>query len=452
MFQNVSKRAWLQVALAVSVVLATVSAAVMAYGTDSYWARFSHGMGLILFSHRMHWVLAAVAIVFSLLTMGMIIASQRRVWWLLVLLPTFLLFIHRFINNPSREFKVLENPTAVKPFEATTIKDEDWVVGVQFGNASYAYPYAVLYHAPVIIQENRDQRLILMWSVYANYASAYKIDRDVHRSELAVASMPANSLLLYNGRGGQFVSAVSGLTPEGEKPRGFHNRVSTYRMPWKNWRTLHPETYVVPPTESSPTGPLLPNQPMAIDYVKESVVNSTPLPENIKNKGDETNAAIASAKSGPAKIAYVPTTKPIAIDLETLGKDPANYTSPSSLYLLVYRDPKTGLLKAYDRRLKDQNHTFRKKNDAKRPTVFMEDQETLTVWSAEGKAVDGKLKGEQLRSIAIEENLYWNVMKQWMPELEWGSFKKIQSKPVAKTPPAKAPPGSADPKKKKPKA
>src|SRR5947209_175601 len=71
----------------VLIVLATVAAAVLAYGTDPTWAQFSHGIDVILWSRRLQWPLIVVALLLCLALLALVIAAKRRAWWLVALLP-----------------------------------------------------------------------------------------------------------------------------------------------------------------------------------------------------------------------------------------------------------------------------------------------------------------------------------------------------------------------------
>src|SRR5689334_10069709 len=239
MFPTVSKPVWSKAILVSSVLLATASAAMLAYGTDPYWAQFRRGLGLILFTHRMQWVLATVSLLLCLVVVALIVAGRRRAWWLIALGPVLALFVHRFVASPMRQYAVVEDPPAVKPDAAAGfLQDGDYVVGVQFGDAAYAYPYAALFSTPVVLQSNHEQRFVLLWSAFANRALAFKVDREIKASELSIVSMPVNALLLYNGRNGQFINGVTGDTTRSEKPAGLHAAVATQKLPWSQWRRL----------------------------------------------------------------------------------------------------------------------------------------------------------------------------------------------------------------------
>lgn len=387
----VPNRATFQSALVVCVLLATASAAMLAYGTDPYWAQFKPGLGLIVLTHRLQWILATLSLLLCLVVVGLIVGGRSRVWWLIALGPVLALFVHRFASSPMREFSIVENPALVKADAAASIRDTDYVVGAQFGDTAYAFAYEALYYAPVILQSTHEQRFILIWSAAANRAMAFKVDREIKRGELQIVGMPANSLLLYNGRLGQFIHGLTGETTEGARPAGFHGAVPTQKLTWQQWKKLHPATLVMQGRERGPSFAMLPNQPMP---------------------GPPTTQPLSS-------IILFPTTRPIAIPAHAVGTQPAN-VSAGETQLLLFRDSETGMLRAFDRRVQeDLFPQFRRKSDPRRPAVMMEDQDSGSEWSADGKALEGPLKGEQLRPVGVEDALYWAVMRHWYPGLQW---------------------------------
>ena len=392
MFPPLSKRACFQLVLVLSALLATASAALLAYGEDPYWAQFDRGLGFICFTHRLQGVLATLSVLMCLTVVALIVGGRRRVWWLIVLGPVQALFVHRLLSNPMRDYAIVENPACVKAEAAAGIRDSDAVVGVQFGDVAYAYPYESLFTTPVILQSIHEQRFILIWSAFANRAMAFKVDHEIKLGELQLVSMPANALLLYNGRVGQFINGLTGETTKHEKPAGFHGAVQTRKLNWQQWRKLHPGTFVLQPSQRGPTAALTPSYPL--------------------------HRSAATQPTG-TQVIFAPTTRPVAIPIESVGLEPANI-SAGQMQLLMFRDQETGLLKAFERRVnEDLFPIFRRKTDPKRPAVAMEDQDSGTEWSADGKGIEGPFKGEQLKPFAVEDAVNWSVMKDWYPDLQW---------------------------------
>ena len=98
---------------------------------------------------------------------------------------------------------------------------------------------------------------MLIWSAYANRAVAMSIGHDLKARDLEIVGSPANSLLLYNGRLGQFINGVTGRTPDGKKPSGAVEYLPVWKMTWRQWLEGHPQTKVL----SSPAG-VSPNAPL----------------------------------------------------------------------------------------------------------------------------------------------------------------------------------------------
>jgi hypothetical protein len=306
---------------------ATLAAAVMAYGTHAAWAQFSYGFEFILVARRLQWPLGALSIVLCLAVLGLVIAGRRRAWWLIGLAPVLALFIHRFASDSSNRFHVVEDPPFVSAQEAAKfVGDADWVVGLRFGDHDYAYPYAALFETPVVIHAEHDRRLAVMWSAYANRALAVEIGRDLRGADLDVVSMPANALLLYNRRIGQFINGLTGLTPAGGTPDGVRSAVPLVKTTWKAWRDARPATKVLalagPGHATAPRAPIRPTLPMP------------------------------KRPAGPdleARVVLVGVKEPAAFLAEAVTAEPLNLTADGAP-ALVFRNPGDGTVRAFDRR------------------------------------------------------------------------------------------------------
>src|SRR5688572_1248919 len=192
----------------------------MAYGTDPRWVEQSWGLGLIVLSRRLQWPLVAVSLLLCLGLVGLVISGKRRAWWLIALAPVLALFVHRFVTAPTNRYTILDEPAFVAAAEAKHVRDEDYVVGVVFNEQPYAYPYAALWGAPVIVQSDRERRMLLIWSAYANAATPMEVTRELKARDLDIVCDPADTLLLYNGRTGQFIVGLTGQTHHHQKPLG----------------------------------------------------------------------------------------------------------------------------------------------------------------------------------------------------------------------------------------
>lgn len=379
----------------VLILLAIGSAGAMAYGTHADLAQYDFGVSVIMLSRRLQWPLVALALILCITLIALVISGKRRAWWLLGLAPVLALFAHRFTAGPSAAFAVYEDPVFVAASEASSfLNPDDYVVGLQFQDDWYAYPYATLFHYPVVAQADHDRRMLLMWSPFANRACAVRITRDLRGRDLDIVSMPARALLLYNRRIGQFVNGLTGRATDGSLPSGFQAPLPTTKTTWQMWRSAHPETRVlVAPgggVAGGPTSPFLP---------------STKLP------------LTPSAVAPDTPVVLVATTQPVALLPDELNANPINLTAGDTP-VFVFRDP-GGVPRAFDRHVDvDLMPRFRTARGEGRKGAAFIDNYTETAWSVDGVALDGDLKGRRLTRVPIEEELLWGVLKYWYPELE----------------------------------
>ena len=90
--------------------------------------------------------------------MALAISGRRRAWWLIGLAPVLALFAHRFALGPAAGRISIAGKT-LRSFPPTRqrISDDDWVVGLAFGDDHFAYPYATLFSTPVVIQADHEK-------------------------------------------------------------------------------------------------------------------------------------------------------------------------------------------------------------------------------------------------------------------------------------------------------
>jgi hypothetical protein len=387
------------------ITLATVLAAVVAYGTHPGWAQYPHGLGVILFCRQAQWPALFLSVVATLSVVAMVAAGKRRAWWLIGLAPVLALFLHRFATDPTGGMASIEDPAFVPAARASFVNDEDYVVGLTFGDKAYAYPYAGLYSTPVVIHAQHDHRILVIWSPTANRALATTLKRSLRARDLDIVSTPANALLLYDTGRGQFINGLTGLTTRGEKPPAFAAPIPTAKMPWRQWRALHADTVVMVPTGAlaarAPRQPLLP---------------SCPMPWK------------AGQEAAQQPVVVVGTASPVALASSELHGAPVNVTADGGP-VVAFRDPSSQLVRAYARKLDDLAPRFKPCRDPARVTkgAVLIDVDTDSGWNADGVAVDAKkqFRNRKLPPVVAEDGLYWGVMKYWYPKLELAAVEQL---------------------------
>jgi hypothetical protein len=374
-------------------VLAVGGATVVAFGTHPALAKYPQGLDRITLARRIQWPMTAACLFACVALIGLVVSGKRRAWWLLCLIPVLFLFYQRFSGDPVRKMVILDAPAFVTPDKASYLKSDSQVIGLTFEGQPYAYPCGALALAPVVAHTDADKRLLLMYSPYAGRAQAFVVDHSVKPRELDIVSMPANALLLYNSRIGQFINGFTGATLTGDRPEGFQAAVETRKTSWREWRTLYPETKVLAAPMVSASDRInarFPSRPVELE-----------LPAD-------------------ARVSILATQHPVAMQQGRfqLAGEPLN-TTAGGTNLLLFRDRATNKLKAFDRAVRgDLFPKFTRKSLNRRPEVAFADADTGSLWTADGKCVDGFAKGEQLKPIAVEDDVLYATMKSFVPALE----------------------------------
>jgi len=375
------------------IALATGAATIIAYGTHPGLASSpTRGLEYIMLARRLDWPLIVFSLALCMALLGLVISGRRRAWWLIGLAPVLALFVQRFA--PSRgldRLYILENPVFVDASQAR-LPDDAWIVGVVFEDQAYALPYAMLYSSPVVFITDYDKRMMLLWSGPANRAVAYTVTRDLKPRDLEIVSAPLDTLLLLNRRLGQFIVALTGMTVDGQKPVGLGQPLPTVKTTWSIWRRAQPATRLLHAYQHR-DAPAAPLKPRAVRGMIDGLPSHTP-------------------------VAVVATSPPLAIapDSVTAGK-PLN-TLAGHTRLLLVRDPLTARLRGFDRQVnEDLFPTFVAQTDPRRRNVALVDSDSNSLWTIDGRCIDGPLAGQRLREIPVEQDVYWAVIKTWCPQL-----------------------------------
>jgi hypothetical protein len=383
------------------IILATLSAGFAVFGTLPQWMLLDHGMQIITAARRLEWPLLTFSIVCCSVLLVLVGMRKQRALWLLGLAPVLAMLGQLFLNGTSGRWRVVDQPTLTAASEARFMDDTEYVVGLVFNGEPYAFPYRQLYNSPVVTMQNREKRMLLMWSAYANRAMAFHVTRQIKPRELDIVSMPANALLLYNSRVGQFINGLTGLTPDGKSPHDLLERIPVAKVTWGQWHAWHPNTQVtaLPTFSNAARAPIMPQYPM-------KVTQGLKLPA-------ETPVVVFA------------TTQPVAIEQKRIGEKPLN-TYLGKQPILILRDPTTGQMKAFSRVYGDYVSRFVANFSPTRAAkgVVLLDGETNSGWNAAGIAIDGdkQVVGKKLDAITtFEDSLYYGVMKQWYPDLELSS-------------------------------
>jgi hypothetical protein len=377
--------------MAIPLLLVSVLASVwLALGMHPAYAIEFGGLEMIALTRKLQWILLILTIIPCLALIVVVSINKASVWWLIGLSIVVAMLFFRFSGAERKPVRVLDATALATLAEATLASEDEYVVGVVFGDRAFAFPYSSLYRTPVVQLTDFDRRLILIHSPHANSATALETSREVRATDLEYVAQPGNSTLVYNRKYGEFIVGITGKTTDGKNPTGVRDSVPTYRMPLMLWRRLHPESRLMLPTPADagqPGVPLKPKYPPRLP--DESLPPETP-------------------------VVLVRTAPPAA--LLTGDYDKPTHTRAGEIPIVLWRD--RGQLKAFNRTVDtDLFLTFRIKKD-KQGVDQLVDNQTGSTWTYTGRATAGPLEGKRLNPVTIEENVYWGVSREWFPDLQ----------------------------------
>lgn len=414
------------------IILALALAALASYGTDPAWGASPRGLQLIYLTARLQVPLFALCLLTCGALIFFLIARRRRVWWLIGLLPVLALFGHRFATSPMRDFHVAANPPEVE--SSPDVRDADWVVGLTVNGNSYAYPFACLYQTPVVVQTLVENRLVVLWNAYANLPRAYLADRDLAPTEMEVISMPANALLVYNHRYGEFINGVTGKTRTGKNPTSFRRAIDVRMTSWAGWRADHPGTKLVLSADPrlGPAGPLQAKYKLPGDPPREPTL-------------------------------LIATTRPSAVPPTDISDRPVNLALDGQP-TLIFRDPSTQQPRAFSRIIPTGQELRFAPLPGATPPAFMAETDSRLPFTVGGMLIEPKpdpkakpdpnakpgdalkpeWKGLRLTPLPVIEGPDLAVLKFWIPDLvtyhvQASDFAEIAPPPVPEPPPKPRP-------------
>lgn len=304
----------------------------------------------------------------------------------------------------------LTNPTMVPPTDpgADYLPGDARVVGLEVEGRAYAIPLNILWWHEIVNLDFDRARLAVTHCPLTGSTLAF--DRHtIDGAELGVSGLLYRSNLIMYDR-----SSTESLWPQMERaarcgPLG-GIELSMYpvvEMRWDGWRALHPGTRVV----SSSTG-------HERDYNRYPYGNYDDLHNPQTFSGgldlDERRPPKERVLGIPA-----PTGGGIAFPFGVLEEAGAPVAAVHSGVLgqevVVFWSSEAEAAMAFDPRAGGQPLTFTVVDDA------IVDRETGSVWSVDGRALEGPLAGERLWMIETAYVAYWFAWALFQPEAAvWG--------------------------------
>ncbi len=185
-------------------------------------------------------------------------------------------------------------------------------------------------------------------------------------------------VMVAEGRDGTLWSALTGVAFQGPKKGERLERIPSVLTTWEHWLMLHPESTAYNLFD----GKRYPMAPLPVSMSQEATASMGKVDSRLKPLSN----VLGVTAGGQAKAYPLDGHGERACALDVLGGEP--------IAAFWYGPTRSAV--AFSRRLGDRTLTFYADNGSPETAPF-KDKETGTRWTLAGRAVDGRLKGKELR-------------------------------------------------------
>ncbi len=278
----------------------------------------------------------------------------------------------------------IDEPIFVSANEVDFLNDADQVIGLNIDGMAKAYPLSILVWHEIVNDENNGVPVAVTYCPLCFTSVVFERAIDNNIVEFGVSGKLYNSnLVMYDRMSNTLWSQGLGIGIVGKYVGYNLEKVPFDVTEWKAWKEAYPDTLVL----SQETGALRPYgvDPYGDYYVRDDIL--FPL----DHRDDRLK---------PKTLVY--------------GIDNKAYTFDAIARDKIINDDKivilslNGLTRAFDRSIDGRMLEFILDDN------IIKDKETNSIWDMEGRAIDGIMKGKNLKRLVLEPSFWFS----------WASFHK----------------------------
>jgi hypothetical protein len=140
----------------------------------------------------------------------------------------------------------IDKPLFITPEQATFLKGDDRVLGVELNGVSKAYALRILNYHELVNDEFNQQPVLISFCPLCGTAMAFNAMQDGKKLKFGVSGLLYNSdLLMYDRQSDSLWSQIEGLAISGAAKGQRLERLVVEHTSWKNWHDKHPKTLVL---------------------------------------------------------------------------------------------------------------------------------------------------------------------------------------------------------------
>ncbi len=306
---------------------------------------------------------------------------------------------------PKDGIPALTNPEKVSAVDGDLIWfDEEIVLGVYRNGIACAYPLSIFFWHEIVNDEFGGDHSVITYCPLTGTGMHFDGETEFGLSTFGVSGkLWNNNLILYNRAGEEtYWSQIFKQAIAGPHKGQTLTQLPVIETTWKTWKALYPDTLVM----TNVTG-------FARDYTRYPYGDY----ESLHVEPLFSMESKYVDRRFPPKLRVIglvgeDATKVYTFDqLEILPV--VNDRFEDSPILVVYHGP-SRMAVAYDRTIDGQTLRFRKSDaDSGRQPFFLEDEQTGSLWTVTGTAIEGPMAGSQLTQRPDGLIAFW---------FAWGAF------------------------------
>lgn len=299
----------------------------------------------------------------------------------------------------------LTDPPFIAAEEVTYLEPSNRVIGVIMDGEALAIPHTILWQHEIVNLDRGGEQLAVTYCPLTGTSMTF--DREaVGGGEFGVSGLLfKNNLTMYDRTNEESlwpqINREAGCGPRNEQPLPM---VATLEMTWEGWQALHPDTKVV----SSRTGFVRNYTTSGYPYGNYEVPSNSRLlvPMRIDHRRLPKERVLGIPDGNGGGIAF-----PFA-DLDRRHLQNAVATEVNGEAMIVLWDRALQGAMAYYARANGQDLTFRIQDGR------IMDNETESIWRADGQALEGELEGAQLEAVDEAFVAFWFAWEAFHPDTE----------------------------------
>jgi hypothetical protein len=297
-------------------------------------------------------------------------------------------------------YTAIHHPEFVAASEPTFLQDDDILLGVANGRVAKAYPAADLAQHGAVSDRMPDGPISVTWCGVCNTGLVFRAEVKGRTLHFQYDRMVGGNEVQKDAETGSSWQQASGEAIDGPLKGTRLTLYPAIRTTWAEWRRRYPQTLVLKP---------LPG------YLERMPTRSQRI-KDVTRVGPEgaPNGALALDPRLPARetVAGLEVGREsVAYPFSELRRARVVNDRVGGLPVVIVHQPSSDTTTAFDARAGNRTLTFQAANDDASAVI---DRETRSTWNAYGLALDGPLKGTQLKQVILVPQFWfaWSQFRQ----------------------------------------